>query len=36
VLEPFEGAGHQIGDPSINPQSTYFLYYAMDLGHAAS
>jgi acetyl esterase/lipase len=36
VLEPFEGAGHQIGDPSIPPQSAYFLYYAMNLKNAAS
>jgi dienelactone hydrolase len=35
VLEVFQGAGHSIGDPSIQPQSAYFLYYAMNLKDAA-
>jgi acetyl esterase/lipase len=36
VLEPFPGAGHSIGATTvINEQSSYFLYYALDLTHAA-
>jgi hypothetical protein len=38
VLEPIEGAGH--GLPAdygtlINQQTDYFLYFAMDMAHAA-
>ena len=36
VLEPFPGAGHSIGEAAlINQQSSYFLYFAMDLANAA-
>lgn len=36
VFEPFEGVGHSIGQSAlIEQQSSYFLYFAMDLAHAA-
>lgn len=35
VLEVIEGAGHGLGwTPQISEQSSYFLYYAMDLANA--
>ena len=38
VLYPFEGAGHGLGgsfSAVINQQSTYFLFFSMDLANAA-
>ncbi|MBN1528332.1 MAG: alpha/beta hydrolase [Thermoleophilaceae bacterium] len=36
VLEPFEGAGHGIGQPAvIHEQASYFLWRALDLSTAA-
>ena len=37
ILQPFEGAGHGLGGftQQINQQSSYFLYYFMDLANAA-
>ena len=38
VLYPFEGAGHGLGGeygPIMQEQSSYFLYYALNLNNAA-